>query len=169
MAAHALQEQRGEGQEHQRENFPQLGFDALPLEVRLQCLANCDWQTLARASCVNLSTRALVRRQPRGWRRQLRTASAPALRCQPAHYVCLCTLAPTRHALLLVLLSVWPSPPHRPATSCNVHLSSPAAADRLTTWCEPHTGAHIARSSPRCCVPTLPRPRSGRRHAANGR
>ncbi|EFN59225.1 expressed protein [Chlorella variabilis] len=60
MAAHALQEQRGEGQEHQRENFPQLGFDALPLEVRLQCLANCDWQTLARASCVNLSTRALV-------------------------------------------------------------------------------------------------------------
>lgn len=36
-------------------------FDHLPLELRLKCLANCDWQTLSRASCASRSTRALVR------------------------------------------------------------------------------------------------------------
>lgn len=39
---------------------PQTSFDELPLELRLKCLANCDWQTLSRAACVNRSTRALV-------------------------------------------------------------------------------------------------------------
>lgn len=35
-------------------------FDFLPLELRLKCLANCDWQTLSRAACASRSTRALV-------------------------------------------------------------------------------------------------------------
>ena len=35
-------------------------FDNLPLELRLKCLAYCDWQTLSRAACTSRSTRALV-------------------------------------------------------------------------------------------------------------
>ncbi|PRW58162.1 F-box only 22-like isoform B [Chlorella sorokiniana] len=35
-------------------------FDELPIELRLKCLAGCDWQTLARAACANRSVRALV-------------------------------------------------------------------------------------------------------------
>jgi len=37
-----------------------ISFDALPLELRLKCLANCDWQTLSRVACVSRSTKALV-------------------------------------------------------------------------------------------------------------
>lgn len=40
-------------------------FDSLPLELRLKCLANCDWKTLSRAACASRSTRALVRRAGR--------------------------------------------------------------------------------------------------------
>ena len=35
-------------------------FDHLPLELRLKCLAYCDWQTLSRVACISRSTRALV-------------------------------------------------------------------------------------------------------------
>ena len=42
------------------------GFDALPLELRLKCLANCDWDTLSRAACASRGTRALVRAQRAG-------------------------------------------------------------------------------------------------------
>lgn len=37
-------------------------FDSLPLELRLKCLANCNWKTLSRAACASRSTRALVSR-----------------------------------------------------------------------------------------------------------
>lgn len=44
---------------------PRASFDELPIELRLKCLASCDWQTLSRAACVNRSVRALVRRSGR--------------------------------------------------------------------------------------------------------
>ncbi|KAI7839029.1 hypothetical protein COHA_007171 [Chlorella ohadii] len=49
---------------------PRASFDELPIELRLKCLASCDWQTLSRAACVNRSVRALVAylvRSPYWW------------------------------------------------------------------------------------------------------
>ena len=38
--------------------FPSFG--SLPVELRLKCLASCDWQTLSRVACASRSARALV-------------------------------------------------------------------------------------------------------------
>lgn len=35
-------------------------FLDLPVELRLKCLASCDWKTLSVAACANRGTRALV-------------------------------------------------------------------------------------------------------------
>lgn len=48
----------------------QPSFGNLPLELRLKCLASCDWQTLSRAACVSRSARALVSGRPRCRRRR---------------------------------------------------------------------------------------------------
>lgn len=44
----------------QLQEGPEPGFDSLPVELRLKCLANCDWQSLSRAACASRSSRALV-------------------------------------------------------------------------------------------------------------
>lgn len=51
----------------------QPSFGNLPLELRLKCLASCDWQTLSRAACVSRSARALV-----SGRAQVPAAARPA-------------------------------------------------------------------------------------------
>ena len=113
-------------------------FDELPIELRLKCLAGCDWQTLSRAACVNRSVRALVSRD----RRALR----PAPGWSP------------------------PPPPARPGLRPRVPRFAPAPWPcRWPTWCARPTGGRMWRCSRRCCAPSLPRARSGKRRAPSGR
>lgn len=72
-------------------DLPEPSFDELPLELRLKCLANCDWQTLSRAACASRSTRALV---SAGGCQQQKVAPTGAL---PRRY----RLPPSPHRLCL--------------------------------------------------------------------
>ena len=84
-------------------------FDELPIELRLNCLAGCDWQTLARAACVSRSVRALVRRDRGcGPAREVAGARGSGAGLQPASHRISPTLPPPAGGLpgALALLAV---------------------------------------------------------------
>lgn len=70
-----------------------LSFHDLPVELRLKCLANCDWKTLSVAACVNRGTRALVRVPAAAGRRCGQLRSAPPLRAFPSQACWGCAFA----------------------------------------------------------------------------
>jgi hypothetical protein len=133
-------------------------FDLLPLELRLKCLASCDWQTLARVSCVNRSTRGLVsefeaaasgQRQGGSWCLAFLMPSACTLLLQVTYLVRTPYWRTYGEEVPAVLTTDFATDEERQAACSKWAVSSQAAI--LSTLLEQHT-ALVPRGVPEAAV-----------------